>query len=335
MNWDSLKQLSQRFKMKAPAVTAPFELPTAVVEIQPDFVAEMRLAGKSNGSGPRLRSIGVAGLNPDTVVPLLNGTNIADRGELGRALQAVAKLTANGAARFGLLLPDGAVRVSILSFETLPDNRKEAAALLRWRMKEALPFPLEEARISHQVALREAERIEVVAVAVKASVLAEYERALEPIGGCPVLVLPATLALLPLLPETEGTGQLLIHLCSGSMTIAVTAGNRLRLWRTRRLGPLDSNALSQQGHAEAARVLASSRDHLNVEIGGVWLCARPPAAPALCAELSRTLERPIQVLNPKPDVAATLASEGRDLFESYGAPVAGLVENAFSDGLQG
>jgi hypothetical protein len=330
MNWD---QIRQRLKLHVPMAVAPFTLPTTVVEVQPDFVIGMRLTGKANGSGcsPCLRSIGVTRLNPDTVFPLVNGTNIADPAELSRALEAVARVTANGTARFGLLLPDGAVRVSILSFETLPENRREANALVRWRMKEALPFPLEEARISHQVVVREAGRIEALAVAARASVLAEYEGVLEPVGGCPVLVVPATLALLPLLPETEGTGQLLIHLCSGSMTSAVTEGNRLHSWRTRRLGPLDSNRLCRQGHAEAARVLTSCRDHLKVDIGEVWLCARPPAAPELCAELSRTLERPIQVLSPNPEVAPALAREDRNLFECYGAPAAGLVENVVID----
>ncbi len=327
MSWNLMRQLKQRFNLKAAVLTAPFELPTAVVEIQPDFVAGMRLAGKSNGSSPRLQSIGTTGLKPDTVVPLANGTNITDAAELGRALQAVAGVTGNGAARFGLLLPDGAMRVSTLSFETLPEKRKEADALLQWRMKEALPFPPDEARISHQVVAREADRIEVLAVAVRASVLAEYESALEPVGGCPVLVLPATLALLPLLPEGEETGQLLIHLCSGSITTAVRAGKRLRLWRTRQLGRLKADEALQQAQAEVARVIASCGDHLKVEISQVWVCARPPASPELCAALSRTVERPVEVLKPNPDVAADLASEDRSLFECYGAPLAGLVQN--------
>ncbi len=327
MNWHPITQLKQRFKLNAPVVTALFALPTAVVEIQPGFVAGMRLAGKANGSSQRLRSIGVASLNPDTVVPLVNGPNIGDPADLSRALQTVAGSIANGTTRFGLLLPDGAARVSILSFETLPEDRKEAHALMRWRMKEALPFPLEEARISHQVVVQQAEGIEVLAVAAKSSVLAEYERALEQVNGGPALVLPATLALLPLLPETEGAGQLLVHLCSGSITTAVTAGSRLRLWRTRQLGRLDSNQLCSQAHAEAARVIASSRDHLKMEISQVWLCARPPAGPEFCAELSRALGHPVELLKPNPDFAAALTSEDRNLFESFGAAAAGLISN--------
>jgi hypothetical protein len=326
MDW--VKQLQQRFKVNAPLVTAPFSLPTAVVEIQPDFIAGIRLAGKANGSNYRLRSIGVAGLSPDTLAPLVNEPNIANPGELSRALRALAGMIGNGTTRFGLLLPDGAVRVSILSFEALPESRKEAQALTRWRIKEALPFPLEEARISHEVVAREAERVEMLAVAAKSSVLADYERALEQFSAAPTMVLPATLALLPLLPETEGAGQLLIHLCSGSITTAVTAGNRLRLWRTRHLGRLDSNALSHEAHAEAARVIASSRDHLKVEISQVRLCTRPPASSEFCAELTRALGQPVELLKPNPDFAAPLSSEDRNLFECFGAPVAGLILNS-------
>jgi hypothetical protein len=330
MNWEPIKQLQQRFKLNTPVVTAPFALPTAVVEIQPDFVAGLRLAGpprRGNGASQRLRSIGVAGLHPDTVVPLANGPNIADSAELGRALQAIATTVANGTTRFGLLLPDGAARVSLLSFETLPEDRKQAHALMRWRMKETLPFPLEEARISHQVVTRQAERIEVLAVAAKASVLAEYERALEHVYAGPALVLPATLALLPLLPETEEGGQLLIHLCCGSITSAVTVGNRLRLWRTRQLGRLDSSELLRQAQAESVRVMASCRDHVKVEISHVWLCARPGGDSEFCVELSQALGHPVKRLEPDPDFAVSLTSEDRNLFESFGAPAAGLIAN--------
>jgi hypothetical protein len=328
MNWDSIKQLQQRLKMKAPVATAPFALPTAVVEIQPDFVAGMRLAAKANGSKCRLRSIGVADISPDTLVPQVNEPNIANAAELSRALQAVAGIIGNGATRIGLLVPDGAVRVFSLSFETLPENRKEAQALMWWRIREALPFPLEEARISHQEVLREAERIEVLTVAARSSVLADYERALELVKGGPAVVLPATLALLPLLPETEGTGQLLIHLCSRSITTAVTAGKRLRLWRTRHLGRLDSNALAREAHAEAGRVIASSRDHLKLEISQVRLCARPPAGSELFAELTRALGQPVELLKLDPDYAAPLNSEDRNLFECFGAPMTGLIVNS-------
>ena len=208
MNGDSIKQLSQRFKMKAPAVTAPFELPTAVVEIQPDFVAGIRLASpprRANGSNYRLRSLGVAGMSRETLAPLVDEPNISNPAGLGRALQAVAGKKTNGAARFGLL-PDGAVRVGILSFEALPENRKEAQALMRRRIKEVLPFPLEEARISHQTMAREGERIEVLALAAKSSVLADYERALELVNAAPAVVLASDTGAVSAASRNRGGG---------------------------------------------------------------------------------------------------------------------------------
>jgi hypothetical protein len=91
---------------------------------------------------------------------------------------------------------------------------------------------------------------------------------------------------------------------------------------------LDSNALSRQAHAEAARVIASSRDRLKVEISQVWLCARPPMGSEYCAELARTLGQPVELLKPDPDLAAALGGEDRNLFECFGAPVAGLIMNS-------
>ena len=320
--------------------TIPFTLPAGIVEIQPGFVVGVRLAGKTagkaNGSARptgRVRSIGVAGFDAETLTPLPNRPNIANEADLSRALQAVAEVIGNGTGRFGLVVPDGMVRVGILSFETLPASPKEADALVRWRMKDNLPFPPEEARLSYQVTWRGPERVEVLALAAQSDVLAEYETALEQINGGTVLILPATLTLLPLLPEADRVGQLLIHVCSGWITNAVVTGSRLRLWRTRQLGPASELTPDQISEAvsEVARVVASSRDRLQVDIGRIWLCARPPAVSEagaeLGSELARALSREVDPLMPNSDFAAALPNDDRVLFERYGATIAGLVEN--------
>ncbi len=340
MNWNQLKA---RLKPPTSERTSRFTLPASVVEIQPAFVAGVRLAGKTpgkrNGSTRppgRLRSIGVAALDAETLTPLPNRPNIGNRADLGRALDAVAEVIGNGTGRFGLVVPDGMVRVGILSFETLPDSPKEADALVRWRMKDNLPFPLEEARLSYQVSWREPERVEVLAVAAQKDVLAEYETALERVNGGTALILPATLALLALLPGADAVGQLVIHVCSGWITSAVVTGSRLRLWRTRQLGRTSELTPDQlrEAASEVARVVASSRDRLQVDIGRIWLCARPPMIPEagalLGAELAPALSREVEHLAPSSDFAAALSNEDQILFEHYGATVAGLVENAGS-----
>src|SRR5208282_1943209 len=98
----------------------------------------------------------------------------------------------------------------------------------------------EEARLTFQVVGNQPGALEVLGVAARGSVLAEYEAAMERLNGGPVLVLPASVALLPLLPEDD-SGQLLLHLCPGSLTAVVVASNRVRYWRTR---PLEGDAAS-------------------------------------------------------------------------------------------
>ena len=47
------------------------------------------------------------------------------------------------------VLPDAAVRVMLLDFETLPANRTEAESVVRFRLKKSLPFDLDKAKISY------------------------------------------------------------------------------------------------------------------------------------------------------------------------------------------
>ena len=225
----------------------------------------------------------------------------------------------------GLLIPDVAVRVAMLQFETLPEDHREAETLVLWRMREYLPYAPEEARLSYQVLGKRPGAVEVLGVAVRGSVLAEYEAVMEGINGGPALVLPASVALLPLLPEEAG-GQLLLHLCPGAMTAVVVASNQMRYWRTR---PLEGDALSnlEEVAREATRVLATCQDNLNVQVQNVWYCARPPAPPEVADALAKTLGRELRPLPANFLPAAGLPSGQREVFDHIGMPFAGLVAN--------
>jgi hypothetical protein len=219
-----------------------------------------------------------------------------------------------------------AVRVALLQFETLPDNQREAETLVLWKMREYLPYAPEEARLSFQVVGKQPGELEVLGVAVRGSVLAEYEAAVEGLSrGGPALVLPATVALLPLLPEDAG-GQLLVHLCPGALTAVVMASNRVRYWRTR---PLEGDAASnaEEVAREAARVLATCHDNLGVEVQNVWYCARPPQEPEVNRALAKALGRELCPLPANFALANGLPSGQREAFEHFGIPFAGLVAN--------
>ena len=49
------------------------------------------------------------------------------------------------------VLPDAAVRVVLLDFETLPPKREEAEGVVRFRLKKSLPFDVDKAKVSYHV----------------------------------------------------------------------------------------------------------------------------------------------------------------------------------------
>jgi hypothetical protein len=222
-------------------------------------------------------------------------------------------------------MPDIAVRVALLQFETIPDDHQKAEALVLWKMREYLPYSPEEARLSYQVVGKQQGSLEILGVAVRGSVLAEYEAVLAGINGGPALVLPATVSLLPLLPE-DADGQLLLHLCPGALTAVVMASNRIRYWRTRSLeGDAASNA--EEVGREAARVLATCQDNLGVQVQNVWFCARPQQPADVCGPITKSVGRELRPLPANFLPAGGLPPGQRETFDEFGMPFAGLVAN--------
>lgn len=305
--------------MAAPA-TAAFQLPSLVIEVQPDFVTAARL----DVSHHQVRRMEVAELAPGTLNPHPGRENVANEPALRRALGNVTSAIGDGSGRSGLLISDGTVRAAVLTFETVPDDASEFESLVRWRMKEHLPFAPEDARLSYQVSRQAGQSCEVLAIGAANSVLGEYEAAHKGVTGG--LILPSTAALLPLLPE-ESAGQLLVNVCCGWVTTAVVEQSRVCFWRTREIIETLPKEQAEAVATEVARTAASARDHLKVDVRQVWLCARPPAGLDLLAEVGRATAGMARVLKPAGELTGSLPVAERAAFERFGAPLAGLLAN--------
>jgi hypothetical protein len=316
----SLATWKKRLGLKRQAPSGSFVAPNFAVELEPGFVAAARL----NLSARQVQSVGVREIPAGSIVPSANKANVTDGERVRRAIAEAAERAGNGGGRVGLLIPDVAARVALLQFETLPESRTEAESLVLWRMREFLPYAPEEARFSYQILAKQPGSVEVLVVAVRASVLAEYEALVESINGGPVLVLPATLPLLPLLPE-DAAGQLLLHYCPGALTAVVVASDRVRYWRTRPLEG-DSSMLDEICR-EATRVLATSQDNLAVQVQNVWFCARPPASAEVTDALAQALGQELRPLPGDFVPKSSLPAGQSATFERFGMPFAGLVAN--------
>lgn len=297
------------------------KLPSSVIELESGFVLGARLL-----SAPKrgLRRLALRGLDAGVIEPSPLQMNVAKPETLDKAIRAVSSAIGNGGGRTALLLPDAAVRVNILDFETLPPKKNEMESLLRWKIKDNLGFAAQEARISYQETHRAPGKIELLVIAVKNNVLAQYEGAIESTRGGPSVILPATAALLPLLPETEPGVQLLTHVCSGWVTHALVEGERLRSWRSRQL--VQSSEIAEVV-SEAARAQASARDRMGLEITRAWLCSRPLLGEGLRDSLQKTLGLAVEDLPLDRTFEAGLGAEEKPLYGLFAAPLAGMISN--------
>jgi hypothetical protein len=318
MNWQDLKK---RLRISNRARLAQFQVPPLMLELQPGFVAGARLDANSRV----VLRMGVEELEVGALVPSPNKPNVTNPDALQHTIEQVVSLVGNGGDRLGLLIPDLSARVALLEFDALPDNPRDAETLVNWRMGEVLPFDLEEAHICYQVLSRRPGSVDVLAMALQGSIRTEYEALVEGLNRWPVLVLPASVALLPLLPE-DSPGQLLLHLCPGSLTAIVVALNRVRYWRTLTL-ETESSASSEEVGREATRVLAACQDHLKLPVQEIWFCARPPEAAGIKDALAETLGREVRSLPAAVTTPETMSAAEAKNWQNFGAPFNGVVAN--------
>ncbi len=297
---------------------------STVVEVQSGFVLGARLSK----TGRHVSRVSVREFSPEALSADSCLAEIAKPEELAEMLRGVEAGLGGGKGPVGLLIPDPLVRVGILEFETLPSDARERDSLIEWKLKPLLPFAVEDARLSSEVLHQEEGRVEVLALAARKAALAEYESIVEPFGGEIGLVLPATLALLPLLDENAELGELLLHVWPGGLTAVVVGAGRLRLWRSQSRQWASPAECLQAASEETARILASAQDRLQLEIGRVCLCARPPAPREWVQDLGAAVSREIEILGTDPSYAAGLSGDEGELLRYFGAPLAGLLANA-------
>lgn len=186
------------------------------------------VAGRSPEPGVPLAAVAKADLPAGAVTPSLKLGNIADRvaviAAIRRCLESVGGRSNARNADLTLVIPDGAVRVLLLDFDTLPSKLSEALPIVRFRLKKMVPFDTDEAMISFQIMSTSRAMMRVLAVAMPRDVLAEYESLAREAGFEPGAVLPSTLASLAAVEEGEGASLVVNAHALGVTTAIVRAG---------------------------------------------------------------------------------------------------------------
>ncbi len=168
-------------------------------------------------------------LSAGTVVPGLGPGNVVRPEELRLAVSDVLAAVGSRARDLIVVIPDAAVRVMLLDFETLPENPAEAAGIVRFRLRKSLPFDIDQAALSYQTHRIDG-AVRVVAAVAPRTIVQEYEAPFLELGYAPGVVLPSTLATLGIIAGERPT--MVVKVDRGTITVAIVDGNELRLFRT-------------------------------------------------------------------------------------------------------
>jgi type IV pilus assembly protein PilM len=251
--------------------------PKLACEISADRV----LAGRALDGGGGLETSAARELAPGSVVPDLVETNLRQRDAVRNGIETAL----GGAGRSKdviAIVPDAAVRVMLVEFDTLPSDQDEALGVVRFRLKKSLPFDVEKAKVSYH-AQKVGEEVKVVAAVGLGSVIEDYESIFREAGFNPGVVLPSTLAALGAADGKRPT--MVIKVDAHTTSIAILNEDQLQLFRTLE----NTRGVTITGEQLAEEVYPSivffqDTYHLNLE--KIYVAGLPEsggAAPALKA----------------------------------------------------
>lgn len=175
------------------------------------------------------------------IVPSLTAANVHDTeaaaAAVSRALEQIGR-----PKRVGLIVSDTVARVSLLKFERIPPRAQDLDQLVRWQMKKAAPFPIEEAQVTYVPGWRAPDGQEFVVAAAKRDVIAEYEALCAAAGAHAGLVDLATFNVANAVLADRGASGgdapagadwLLVNVAIDYASIAILRGEHLIFFRSR------------------------------------------------------------------------------------------------------
>jgi Tfp pilus assembly PilM family ATPase len=168
------------------------------------------------GSTCKLRRAATFNIAESLVRPGFDETNIENPGHLSAALNELAASAGLlKQKRWSLSLPEATTRTLVLTLESQAQSAAELQDVLKWKVERGFGAPIEELSISRERLQKDSQgRDRYLVIAVRKSVLAEYESVLEGLGWRAGLILPRHLGEAQWLVKNGSTGDSL--LLSGS-----------------------------------------------------------------------------------------------------------------------
>ena len=294
--------------------------PSLAIEIASRRVTVVQV-GRSSG-GPTIAAHATEAIPPGAVVPALTGTNIADVAAVADPLKrALDRAGLRSARRAALLVPDGAARISLLTFEKVPAKAADFDQLVRWQLKKATPFPIEEAQVSYFPAHASSGHATFAAVAARRDVIAQYESVADAAGIHAGLVDLSSFNVMNAVMAAGAAANddwLVVCLAPEGTTLAILRGTQLMFYRHR--PSVDAEPLSALVHQTAMY----HEDRLGGrKFGRVWLSGA--ASEQARREISERLGVRAEPVDVRPAASLRDGAASAEVLETLAAPVGVLL----------
>jgi type IV pilus assembly protein PilM len=290
-----------RFELNNPIGFAPGGRPAAACEISPEGVVAAATAAA--GEAPVYAAEALA---PFSIAPGLLDSNVGNAAAVAAAVRSALGQVQPRVKAVTVVVPDSAVRVFVLDFDTLPSRAEEAMPVLRFRLRKSVPFDVEHAGVSYQVlsagSSREETQWKVLAAIMPGPVLAEYESVVRSAGYEPGVLLPVSLAALAAIQSQEAV--LAVNLSARTLTTSIVSGDDILLYRTMEL-PQEPDAYKTEVQRAIAVAAAFFEDKLQVRPHRVLYSGVLPAR-----EFAELVDDPALAVGevvPQPEIGMTSA----------------------------
>jgi type IV pilus assembly protein PilM len=208
--------------------------PNAALEITAARVTAVAVADQRQT--PIISGYASETLPRGAVEPALNAPNVHDASVLAAAIRSALSNLGHRSRRVALVLPDSVAKVSLIRFDKTPPKVSDLDQLIRWQMRKAVPFRIEDAQVAWQpgVTIPGGGREYLVTV-VRRDIVVSYERACEAAAAhAGIIDLASFNHVNAVLASGRSTGDwLLVHVAADYTTLAVVRGEDMVSFRNR------------------------------------------------------------------------------------------------------
>jgi type IV pilus assembly protein PilM len=199
--------------------------PSAAIELTSEGVLAASLAGRHEQP-----VFAFEPLRPGVLIPGISELNMSSPEAVSSAIRGALASVSPHSRFVTVVIPDTAVRVFVLDFDSIPAKASEAIPVLRFRLRKMVPFDVEHAGLSYQILSESKTEARVLVAVLPSNILDEYETAVRAAGYEPGAVMPSALAAL----ATLESDQPLLAACLSkvAITTSITRGDDLLLYRT-------------------------------------------------------------------------------------------------------